>query len=363
MKNKKIQIVFEAGPTHNGFKSAKKLIFSAAISGADAIKFQIIDADEIMADKKINIKYKIFSDNKLKLKKDTIYSLLKKRMLSYSDWRKLKLYADSLNLDFFATVGSKKDIIFLNKIGCKEIKIASGDLNYLQLIEEVGKTGIKIQLDTGGGSLLQIENVINILKKKFKYKNTDITLHHCPPGYPTILNKVNLNYLNYLKARFKVCIGFSDHSPGYDVSILAITKNIDVLEKTISENKHFPSIEHCMALNSHELPDYVDILRDIMKGNLKPRKILKKSIFNKIKKINGSVTDVQPNKVNISKDIRRSLYLNKDQRKNTKLKDLQYKFKRPGYGIQPDEFIKYKNFKLKKNFKKNYNVKLTDIYK
>ena len=118
-----------------------------------------------------------------------------------------------------------------------------------------------------------------------------------------------------------------------------------------------------MALNSHELPDYVDILRDIMKGNLKPRKILKKSIFNKIKKINGSVTDVQPNKVNISKDIRRSLYLNKDQRKNTKLKDLQYKFKRPGYGIQPDEFIKYKNFKLKKNFKKNYNVKLTDIYK
>ena len=50
-ENKKIQIVFEAGPTHNGFKSAKKLIFSAAISGADAIKFQIIDADEIMADK------------------------------------------------------------------------------------------------------------------------------------------------------------------------------------------------------------------------------------------------------------------------------------------------------------------------
>ena len=170
MKNKKIQIVFEAGPTHNGFKSAKKLIFSAAISGADAIKFQIIDADEIMADKKINIKYKIFSDNKLKLKKDTIYSLLKKRMLSYSDWRKLKLYADSLNLDFFATVGSKKDIIFLNKIGCKEIKIASGDLNYLQLIEEVGKTGIKIQLDTGGGSLLQIENVINILKKNLNTK-------------------------------------------------------------------------------------------------------------------------------------------------------------------------------------------------
>lgn len=363
MKNKKIQIVFEAGPTHNGFKSAKKLIFSAAMAGADAIKFQIIDADEIMADKKIKIKYKIFSNNRLILKKNTIYSLLKKRMLTYNDWRKLKLYADSLNLDFFATVGSKKDIVFLKKIGCKEIKIASADLNYLQLIEEVAKTGIKIQLDTGGGSLVQIDNVIKTLKEKFRYKNTDITLHHCPPGYPTILNKVNLNYLNYLKDRFNVCIGFSDHSPGHDISILATTKNIDVLEKTISENKHYPSIEHCMALNTYELPDYVDILRDIMKGTLKPREIIKKNIFSKIKQINGRIINVQPNKVNISSDLRRSLYLNKDQKKNTKLIDLQYKFKKPGYGIQPDEFIKYKNFKLKKNLKKNYNVKLSDIYK
>lgn len=363
MKNKKIQIVFEAGPTHNGFKSAKKLIFSAAMAGADAIKFQIIDADEIMADKKIKIKYKIFSNNRLILKKDTIYSLLKKRMLTYNNWKKLKLYADSLNLDFFATVGSKKDVAFLKKIGCKAIKIASGDLNYLQLIEEVAKTGIKIHLDTGGGSLVQIDNIIKTLKEKFRYKNTDITLHHCPPGYPTILNKVNLKYLNYLKDRFNVCIGFSDHSPGYDVSILAATKNIDVLEKIITENKRYPSIEHCMALNTHELPDYVDILKDIMKGTLKPREVIKKNIISKIKQINGRIINIQPNKINISSDVRRSLYLHKDQKKNTKLKDLQYKFKRPGHGIQPDEFIKLENFKLKKNLKKNYNVKLSDIYK
>ena len=41
MENKKIQIVFEAGP-HNGFKSAKKLIFSAAISGAMPLNFKLL---------------------------------------------------------------------------------------------------------------------------------------------------------------------------------------------------------------------------------------------------------------------------------------------------------------------------------
>ena len=37
-------VTFEAGPTHNGLSSALKLIDHAADSGAQAIKFQILDA-------------------------------------------------------------------------------------------------------------------------------------------------------------------------------------------------------------------------------------------------------------------------------------------------------------------------------
>jgi len=57
IKNKKIGtgyqcfITFEAGPTHNGLESAKRLVKHAADSGADAVKFQIFDADRLVADK------------------------------------------------------------------------------------------------------------------------------------------------------------------------------------------------------------------------------------------------------------------------------------------------------------------------
>jgi N,N'-diacetyllegionaminate synthase len=36
-------IVLEAGPTHDGMKSAKELVRLAAEAGADAVKFQILD--------------------------------------------------------------------------------------------------------------------------------------------------------------------------------------------------------------------------------------------------------------------------------------------------------------------------------
>ena len=50
-------IVFEAGPTHNGLESAKKLALLAKESGADAIKFQIADHNRLITTKDLNFSY------------------------------------------------------------------------------------------------------------------------------------------------------------------------------------------------------------------------------------------------------------------------------------------------------------------
>ena len=44
-------ITFEAGPTHDGVASAKALIQEPPAAGADAIKFQILDPDRLVADR------------------------------------------------------------------------------------------------------------------------------------------------------------------------------------------------------------------------------------------------------------------------------------------------------------------------
>jgi len=74
-----IFITFEAGPTHSGLESAKRLVSYAAEAGADAVKFQIVDPDRLVADKKMPFEYEVLVDKKsgkTKTVSEPLYDLL-----------------------------------------------------------------------------------------------------------------------------------------------------------------------------------------------------------------------------------------------------------------------------------------------
>jgi len=53
-----VYIVLEAGPTHHGLDSAKKLVKAAKDACANAVKFQFLSADPLMADKSVRVDVK-----------------------------------------------------------------------------------------------------------------------------------------------------------------------------------------------------------------------------------------------------------------------------------------------------------------
>ena len=55
-------ITFEAGPTHDGVKTAIELVKAAAEAKADAIKFQILDADKLISDRSVMFSYGVRLD-------------------------------------------------------------------------------------------------------------------------------------------------------------------------------------------------------------------------------------------------------------------------------------------------------------
>ena len=57
-------IVFEIGPTHNGLDSAKRLVKEAYLSGADAVKFQMMDPERLFLDNKHKIFYGVYCKKK-----------------------------------------------------------------------------------------------------------------------------------------------------------------------------------------------------------------------------------------------------------------------------------------------------------
>ena len=338
-------ITFEAGPTHHGFSSAKRLIKNSYISGADAVKFQILDPERLIFNKNQKFEFEILINKKTgKTKKisKTLYTLMKERSLKKNQWIELKKYADKLGISFFATVAFEDEVDFVKKLKCQSIKIASADVTHFPLIDYAAKSNISIQLDTGMSSIDEIKDAVKIIEKR---KNKKIIIHHCPSGYPAKLDGVNLNIIKTLKKTFNYPIAFSDHSPGFLMDIVALGYGVNLLEKTITEDRTYPSVEHMMSLEPVEMKKFVKTIRNIELAKGKFTKELSKSEIIK------------------SRMIRRSPYLLNSTKKNTPLKNANVIFRRPGLGLTPAEYIKFSKYRFKTNKSINSLIRRENLKK
>ena len=313
-------VTFEVGPTHNGLESAKRLIRIAADAEADAIKFQMLDPDRLMADPHAPFTYSILVDRETGATEEVqepLYDLLKRRALGNDGWRSLKKYSDSLGLAFFATAGFPEEVEFLVELGCHSIKIASADVNHKPLIRQAAATGVCLQLDTGSANLSEIEAAVDLILSE---GNENIIIHHCPSGYPARLEGINLNIITTLKQMFPFPIAFSDHSPGHVMDIAAVALGADLVEKTLTEDRTTPSIEHIMSIETHEAAAFVQLMRDMQRAKGMPRRIMHEAELRR------------------RSDIRRSAFLTAAAPAGTPASRLAVDFKRPGHGIGPDVF-------------------------
>jgi N,N'-diacetyllegionaminate synthase len=313
-------ITFEAGPTHNGLQSAKKLIQMAAKAGADAVKFQVIDAMRLVADHSIEISYGVLksrNSEELETVTEPLIEPLRRRMLTNCEWRELKSFADNQKLAFFATACFKDEVDFLKSLGVHSIKIASADIDQLDLIEYVAKTGLCVQLDTGSATIGEVEAAVDKVRNS---GNENIIIHHCPTGYPARLDGINLNIIPTLKRMFPYPIAFSDHSAGWNVDIAAVALGADMVEKTITENRATRSIEHVMSLEASEAASFVQQIKEIKQFKGTSRRLMTApEIENRLK-------------------VRRSAYAAKDLKKGMIIVDEDIDFRRPGYGLSASQF-------------------------
>lgn len=312
-------ITFEAGPTHSGIKTALELVNQAAEAGADAVKFQLFDLDRLVPDRKQMFTYSILVDSttgKLEEVTEPLYDILLRRHLQPSDWLVLKKECDKLGLAFFSTAAFPEEIDFLVKLGCDSIKIASGDVNHHPLIRYAAKTGLCLQLDTGGSTLGEIESAVDVILNE---GNSNIIIHQCPSGYPARLESINLRIIQTLKQMFGLPTAFSDHTPGWEMDIAALALGADMIEKTITLDRTTRSVEHCFSLEKAEMPKFVRAMRELEIALGSPRRIM--SDAERIKRLGARRSCFIKTKVNIGDIISESLL----------------DFRRPGSGIPPNE--------------------------
>ncbi|AXE29237.1 N-acetylneuraminate synthase [Chromobacterium phragmitis] len=313
-------ITYEAGPTHDSLASAKQLVKLAAEAGADAVKFQIFDADKLCADKQQLFSYEVLVDKasgRMETVEEPLYQILRRRCLEREEWRELKAYCDSLGLAFFSTVSFEEDIRLLEELGCASIKIASADVNHFPLLRQAARTGMCVQLDTGNATLGEIEAAVDVIRAE---GNESIIIHQCPSGYPARLNSINLNIIATLKKMFPYPVAFSDHTPGWDMDVAALALGANLLEKTITMDRCTRSVEHVFSLEPQEMAAFIHAIRDVETALGSHRRIL------------------HPEEMEKRKRIRRSVFLAQPARAGQRLSELAVDFRRPGHGIGPDQY-------------------------
>lgn len=308
-------VTFEAGPTHAGLESAKRLSLAAKTAGADAVKFQITQPDRLVADRSVTISYEVLANRKTGEQRtitESLYDVLSRRYLTAEEWIDLKKYCDEIGILFFATASFMDNIQMLVDFGCDTIKIASVDVVNLPFLREVAEIGLAIQLDTGNATLGEIEAAVDAITST---GNNRILIHHCPSGYPAHLESINLRIIDSLRRLFPFPIAFSDHSPGWEMDVAALAMGANVLEKTITEDRMTPSIEHVFSLEPSDAAAFIETVRkiEIALGNTR-RYMTDEEKTNRLK-------------------FRRSPYLVENAVKGTVLSELSVEFRRPGVGL------------------------------
>lgn len=324
--NKKTFIIAEIGVNHDGsVNKAKKLIYAAKKSGADAVKFQIINPDE--------------SYNK----KTLSYNIFKPRTLSFKELLKLKKYAKKLKIIFFATPGDFSSLDVVKKLKCPAIKISSGLLTNIPIIKEAAKTKVPIIISTGFAEIKEIKEAVKTITK---YHNK-LAVLKCTSLYPAPSHTLNLNAIKKLQKEFKFVVGYSDHTLGELSCLIAVSLGAKIVEKHFTLNKKLPGADHRISMTPKEFLSMVKHIREI------EIRLGKEKIFPSAKELKTRIfyrrTIVAKKFIQKGKTIHpEDLIL---QRNNLK-----------GKRLHPREYFKIIGKKAKKNIFSNNLVKKDDLF-
>ena len=339
----KTYFIADRAANHDGkIERAKKLIYLAAESGANAAKFQNFSAQTIVSDYGFkSLKKKLSHQSKWG---KSVFQVYKDAELPLSWTAELKKTCKSAGIDYFTAPYDSSIINYLNKYVCAW-KIGSGDITWHEHIIKIAKTKKPIIIATGASDMNEIENII----KKVKKINNKIVLMQCNTNYTADIKNfkyINLNVLKNFKKKYpNIILGLSDHTPGHETVLGAISLGAKVIEKHFTDSNTRSGPDHFFSMNP----------KSWRKMIISSRK-LEESLGSNIKKVekNEKLTVILQ---------RRSVRANRIIKKGEKIKKKDLCFLRPcpKKGLRPFEYYNVINKKAKKQINLHEVINLQNV--
>ena len=306
-------IIAEAGVNHNGeIELAKKLIEGAALAGADLVKFQTFSAEKIVTRNAPKAGYQLDFSNT----SESQFEMLQKLELGKGVLEKLIQHAEKCGIKLFSTGFDAESVDMLVELGQEILKIPSGEITNLPLLQHIGKKNMRVILSTGMSDLNEVGNAIKILENAGTAREK-ITILHCTSSYPAPIEDINLMAMHSMRDAFKVTTGYSDHSAGIEVAIAVVALGAKVIEKHFTLDKSLPGPDHKASLDLAELKELVVAIRNIEKA------------------LGDGAKRLMPSEYKNLTIVRQVIVAKKELKKGEVFTELNVTTKRAGIGISP----------------------------
>jgi len=308
----KTKIVAEISANHNGsLDEAKKLIERAAEIGIKFIKIQSYTPETITLDVddaafKISAEHKLWPGKKL-------FDLYREAHTPWDWHRELFELGTRLGVIVFSSPFDATAVKLLEDLNCPIYKIASLETGDLELIKNVADTGKPIIASTGASTIEEIDLMVETV---FSRGNNNLTLLLCTSAYPTEHNEVGLKRIDFLRKRYQLEIGLSDHSKGNEVATAAVAMGATLIEKHFKLNSEIETPDSAFSLDPEEF----------------------KKMMQKIAEVESILGDedwkIQKSE-SFSRTLRRSLIVKKDVFAGEDVTNSNVGSFRPNIGIEP----------------------------
>ncbi|MDT8346376.1 MAG: N-acetylneuraminate synthase family protein [Flavobacteriaceae bacterium] len=212
--------IAEVGQAHEGsLGMAHAYIDALAAAGIAAVKFQCHIAE---AESSIYEPFRV----KFSVEDKSRYDYWKRMEFTTEEWAGLKQHCDEKSVVFMASPFSNAAVDLLEKLQVKHYKIGSGEVTNLLLLEKISRSQKPVILSSGMSNWEELDAATQLLRAH----NVQFSVMQCTTQYPTQPENYGLNLIPELKARYKVPVGFSDHSAKMETCIAAVALGAELVE-------------------------------------------------------------------------------------------------------------------------------------
>ena len=328
--DEEVAVIAEIGVNHEGSLSkALELIEYAKASGADAVKFQSYTPERYVS-------------SVPKERMDRI----RKFSLSLEDHIRCFNMCREIGVEFISTPLSEDWVEKLEPY-VSTYKIASGDITFKQVIQACAKTGKNIILSTGASNIQEISSALNWISEVIgkDHLKERIVVAHCVSSYPTPINQANINSVRYLKEKFGLYTGYSNHVIEPEASLAAVALGARLIEVHFTDNKQGRGFrDHQLSFEPKGLKSLIDSI-----------KIINKSLGSENK-------EIQPCESDMRSSIRKGIIYSRDLDSDVCIKSDDLMFARPERFIPASEANSLIGRKLTKSAKKGEPVNYNQLY-